>query len=532
MKRIACRSLGPLLLLSAVISCVNLTGDGGGSDVGNGVVIGRLLNGDGDPSGHTRVKLLPYYYNPASDLCATGCATDTTDGNGSFEFSIAANGTYNIEAVNLDNGLKTLIPEISVRLNDTLYLPQKTLTEPGMITIFLPDSIDTATGYLYIQGTTLWLPLSSAQHLNEGGFIITFNEVPATTIPAIQYVHQTMTVQSVAISDTISVLSNSVSVINAFTYWKTYTTDNSPILSNSVRDIELLPNGMQWIATSSGGAAEIGGTEWTTVTKDNSPLPSNDVRDIAFENNMTIWFATTKGAASLGADQWAILTKENSGLPSNQLTDILIDHSGCKWFGTQDAGIARYDGYSWTIFNTGNTPLPSNIINQLLAENNSGIPGGWALWVATPKGAAVFNNDVWTVFTTHNSGIMADAVKRIAVDHNGNKWFGHESGVSLLSGMQWTGYTAAAVAALSAPVTAISEDRKGTMWFGTLLGLVKFDGLTWTPCDGERYALIDDVGIYSLFIDAQDNKWVGTANNGLIVFGPNFRANDPKKGRI
>jgi ligand-binding sensor domain-containing protein len=515
------RPYATLLLLAgicALISCSNLSGVGGGSDVGNGIVSGRLENSDGTPAAASIVTLVPYLYNPATDACISSCLTDTTDASGSFMFSLTDNGTYNIQAMNPATGANALVTEIQVRLNYTLTLPQQQLSAPGSITVFLPESIDTVTGYLFIQGTTLWIPLSKAKRSLDGEFRVLFDSVPATTVPPMKYVHYGATVQSVLLSDSISVTSNSVSVVDAFINWKHYTTLNSPLPSDTIRDIIALPDGSQWFATAEGAVRVINHT-WKIFSAINSPLPANDVFEISYENNSTVWFATSRGAASLGAGQWTVFNQENSGLPSNHVTDILIDPRGKKWFSTSDSGLVKYDGFSWMVHNSNNSPLP-NTIHCMTFEDKPDLPGGWTLWCATSQGAAVFNGAMWILFSTQNSGILENAVNCLTIDHAGNKWFGHKNGLSLFSKMTWTVFPLNAVPGLTSPVTAIAEDNNGTMWFGTQSGVIKYNGTTWVKCTGERYRLLENSNITSLFIDTHDNKWIGTADNGIIVFGP------------
>jgi hypothetical protein len=514
--------------ICALIKCSNLSGVGGGSDVGNGIVSGRLVNGDGTPAAASIVTLVPYLYNPATDAGFSYCMTDTTDANGGFLLSQTANGTYNIQAVNPENGANALVTKIQIRRNDTLYLPLQRLSAPGTITVFLPETIDTVTGYLYIQGTTLWIPLSNAKRSVEGEFRVLLDSVPATTVPAMKYVYQGATAQSVVVSDSTRVTSNGVSVVDAFTHWKHYTTLNSKLPSDAIRDIIALPDDSQWFATDKGAVRVINHT-WTIISTTTSFLPSNDISEITYENNTTVWFATSRGVASLGAGQWTVFTPENSGLRSYSVTDILIDPRGKKWFSTFDSGIVKYDGFSWMVHNQGNSLLP-NTIHRMTVEYTTDISGGWTLWCATSQGAAVYSgNNVWMVFSTQNSGILEDAVNCLAVDHAGNKWFGHDSGLSLFSKMAWTVFPQNSVPGLTSPVTAIAEDNNGTIWFGTQSGMIKYNGTTWIDCSGERYRLLENSNITTLFIDMHDNKWVGTADNGIIVFGPDTQSDYQNK---
>ena len=43
-----------------------------------------------------------------------------------------------------------------------------------------------------------------------------------------------------------------------------------------------------------------------------------------------------------------------------KVTSIAIDGSGNKWIGTDDGGLAKFDGTTWTVYTTSNSGLPNN----------------------------------------------------------------------------------------------------------------------------------------------------------------------------
>lgn len=79
--------------------------------------------------------------------------------------------------------------------------------------------------------------------------------------------------------------------------------------------------------------------------------------------------------------QWNI----KDGLPSQSLKSVVQDQQGYMWLGTQ-FGLSRFDGTTFTNYNTQNSPfLPSNGVNKLLVDS-SGL-----LWVGTKSGLVVIN---------------------------------------------------------------------------------------------------------------------------------------------
>ena len=44
--------------------------------------------------------------------------------------------------------------------------------------------------------------------------------------------------------------------------------------------------------------------------------------------------------------------------------------------------------------------------------------------------------------------------------------------------------------------------------------------LFWTDFVGEKYELLENKFVWSVAVDKDSNKWVGTVFHGLIAFGP------------
>nr|MBC8248331.1 hypothetical protein [Anaerolineales bacterium] len=99
----------------------------------------------------------------------------------------------------------------------------------------------------------------------------------------------------------------------------------------------------------------------------------------------------------------------------------------------------------------------------------------------------------WTTYNT-SDGLAADYVMSIAMDAEGNKWFGTTSGVSVFDGENWTTYDMSDGLAHK-HVNAIAIDEEGNKWFGTSNWVSKFDDGgtphdknddTWTTYDSSN----------------------------------------------
>ena len=113
------------------------------------------------------------------------------------------------------------------------------------------------------------------------------------------------------------------------------------------------------------------------------------------------------------------------GLPQNSIKAIAQTADGYLWLATQ-AGLVRFDGVRFTVFNTANTPALINInVMALLAARDG------SLWIGTYGGGVTRLKDgTFTTYTTHD-GLAHDVVFTLCEDRNRNVWIGtHGGGLS------------------------------------------------------------------------------------------------------
>ena len=110
----------------------------------------------------------------------------------------------------------------------------------------------------------------------------------------------------------------------------------------------------------------------------------------------------------------------------NYVRVIAIDLDGNIWFGTYN-GVSKFDGTTWTVFNTSNSGLPNDRINSIVLDQEGNI------WFGTDGGASKFNGMDWITYDPSNSELVDD-VNSIEIDLDGNIWFGTDNGISMLVG--------------------------------------------------------------------------------------------------
>ncbi len=240
--------------------------------------------------------------------------------------------------------------------------------------------------------------------------------------------------------------------------------------------------------------------------------------------------------------------QEEEGLPSQVVQAIAQTKDGYLWVGTKE-GLARFDGTQFTTFGTNNTPeLRSENINALCADQNG------ALWIGTEGGGVTRVLDgVFTHFGK-NDGLAGDSVRALLQGRDGCIWIGTLTGISRFKDGLFLNYNRdyshKEETLLSDLIFTLHEDREGALWIATARGVNRLekDGRFTFP-GGPKDAPTRGIGgrrggnirvgsnnglleyyrkggmrepnfskadglshnfVRSVFVDGQENLWVGT----------------------
>ncbi len=207
---------------------------------------------------------------------------------------------------------------------------------------------------------------------------------------------------------TTSRIKNGLKVLKPNGQWQSYAMDAilaSPI-DNNFATIAIDKNGTKWLSTSEDGVVGFNESnnkfKKITTGPDTGNLPISNVRVVAVDNRNQLWIGTTKGLRVLpnvssfqSEDQMTanpiIILEDNLAqelLYEQFITDIAVDGANNKWIGTADSGLflvspnGQETKYHFTI---DNSPLPSNVINDIDINNATG-----EVFIATAKGLVSF----------------------------------------------------------------------------------------------------------------------------------------------
>jgi Concanavalin A-like lectin/glucanases superfamily/Domain of unknown function (DUF2341) len=163
--------LGSILLAS--FSCTRLSVNGGGGTEWEANINGNVLDSSGAPLANVRVILLPSSYNPVTGLSIPDSLADTTDNLGHYSIITTQTGSYSIEAIDNNRGLRSLVTGVSVAGTDAVLVRNTIARIPGAIRIILPQDVDRGSGYFCVAGTTVY------SFIGDDTESVVLNSVPA-----------------------------------------------------------------------------------------------------------------------------------------------------------------------------------------------------------------------------------------------------------------------------------------------------------------------------------------------------------------
>ncbi|MFE3869665.1 T9SS type A sorting domain-containing protein [Flavobacterium sp. ZS1P70] len=207
---------------------------------------------------------------------------------------------------------------------------------------------------------------------------------------------------------TNSRIKNGLKVLKSSGQWQSYAMDNilNSAIDNSFGKMAIDKNGTKWLTTNRDGVVgfneSINKFKKITVGPDMGNLPISDARVVAVDNRNQLWIGTTKGlrilpnvGSFLSDDKLTtnpiIILEDNLAqelLYEQFITDIVVDGANNKWIGTADSGVflVSPNGQETKYhFTTSNSPLPSNVINDIDINSTTG-----EVFIATAKGLVSF----------------------------------------------------------------------------------------------------------------------------------------------
>jgi len=226
-----------------------------------------------------------------------------------------------------------------------------------------------------------------------------------------------------------SLTEKSLAFMNANEEWQSLKVESYSTTTSHLGDLIIDDYGQKWFYIANGGGIIVYNDNGTpeistddqdkrlTTTAGSGGLPSNQVYSLAKDKDGEIWVGTDKGIAvfynpenilDLNSDAQLVLVESDGYIEpiiaNETVTAIAIDGANRKWFGTQSSGVFVYssDGSEQIHhFNTSNSPLFSNTINDISINSENG-----EVFIATDKGLISYGSGATETATPHENVIV------------------------------------------------------------------------------------------------------------------------------
>ncbi len=175
----------------------------------------------------------------------------------------------------------------------------------------------------------------------------------------------------------------------------------------------------------------------------------------------------------------------------------------------------------WNSFDTSNSPLRSNVVNEIVAGKNDEI------LLATNNGLEIWqieNENLWgggvQQFDTTNSPLQSNRITAIQYESNKETyWIGTEEGIASFNGKQWVLFDSQEMGCNLCLVNDIFIDQENLIWTGLNDGIYFYDQKEWTKLIDPERKLANEIvlTIARRNNDKEDQLWVGTIN-GISIY--------------
>lgn len=285
-------------------------------------------------------------------------------------------------------------------------------------------------------------------------------------------------------------------------------------------------NGAYWFASNGEGVYRYDGKTITNI-KDKHGLLCNFVWKIEEDIHGVLWFTTRDGVCSFNGVSFTNYTTKISNAPSGKLNytkgGLILGHIN---------GLCLYDGISFTNFaihpgtykpSTADMNRPYSVYSTLCDKDGN-------VWFGTQeRGVCRYDGNTFTFFTEF--GLDKAAVRTLFQDKAGTIWAGNNgAGLFKFNGKGFVNFTNEKGLAnpdflnnlqgkegtLARPWT-INEDENGDLWIGTIdAGVWKYDGTNltnYTTKDG-----LEGNAIWTIYKDKKNELWYVTDGEAICKF--------------
>jgi ligand-binding sensor domain-containing protein len=235
-------------------------------------------------------------------------------------------------------------------------------------------------------------------------------------------------------------------------------------------------------------------------------LPQNSVLCIAQTADGYLWAGTMEGLVRFDGTTFKVYNTRNTpALKSQYISALAVTTDGTLWVGTGGGGIAAMrDGKFRCV--AGSMAIEDVFVRSLYED------GEEVLWAATTAGLWKVSHDSVTARLTVSDGLPHNLVMSVAADREGRLLVSTKGGIVVRQGDRFVPYLPAAP--IRALATRLYRDTAGNLWIGTndqgLYCLRRDSVVHYTKREG----LVSEY-VSSICGDRDGSVWIGTMPGGL-----------------
>lgn len=209
----------------------------------------------------------------------------------------------------------------------------------------------------------------------------------------------------------------------------------------------------------------------------------------------------------------------NDGLPVSTVQILAQTGDGYLWTATE-AGLARFDGVRFTVFDNSNTPVLGPYPLIALHAGSAG-----RLWIGSRGGGLIRYSRNRFEAVCRPGGQSFGEVWELLESSDGTLWIGTREGLWRQSGEQLVPVPLPEEVE-HGDIRALLEDRDGRIWIGTRGSGLVVASRRGAGYDTEFFGLAG-CKVTDLVMDSRSTIWAGTLENGAYRIRDNRLVDDP-----
>lgn len=261
---------------------------------------------------------------------------------------------------------------------------------------------------------------------------------------------------------------------------------------------------------------------------DSFSLPNNSIWTIAEDSQQNIWIGTFSGGlcyVNIDENLWFKTYTSDKAMLNQNLVSCFAENDNNLWIGTEGGGINRLDKKTGKIsyyqHDSKNRNSPSfNNIKYIALDSKEN------LWISMFRGGLDYfdvKNSKFTHYqkTKGKNSLLSNNLRKIILEKDSGLWIAYQLGKPQISYLSFNDMSFSHhMLDETSNTSYIYDIQKGKdeyLWIVTHQKLYRFNTITHTS-EEIRYETEAYLNARSLYIDNENNIWIGTIGKGLLKY--------------